>query len=217
MATKRQVPAERYDRDYLLSENTEGFREFREGALSFIKQQQLQKLELTPGTRLLEVGFGGGEFLYHCARLGARVSGIDYSPAALEIGKETMVEFPDADLRVADCKALPFEDDSFERVYSGDVLEHQDIDDGVVMLREIRRVLEPGGFLFLHTAPNTETLHRRPGFWVSLPYDFHWHIEILPRLTRVAGFEWGTGFYINPTAPEDAARFLRDARIPPID
>lgn len=39
---------------------------------------------------------------------------------------------------------------------------------------------------------------------------YHWHVEIIPKLTRVAGFEWGTGFYINPTAPEDAARFLRE-------
>ncbi len=51
----------------------------------------------------------------------------------------------------------------------------------------------------------------------SAPYQlqegqrFHWHIEILPRLTTVAGFEWGTGFYINPTPPEDAAEYLRKA------
>jgi len=39
---------------------------------------------------------------------------------------------------------------------------------------------------------------------------FHWHIEIMPRLTIMAGFELGTGFYINPTAPEMAAQVLRD-------
>jgi hypothetical protein len=33
----------------------------------------------------------------------------------------------------------------------------------------------------------------------------------MPRLTQVAGFEWGSGFYINPVIPEEAARFLRDA------
>lgn len=63
----------------------------------------------------------------------------------------------------------------------------------------------------LHTAPNTGTVSpRRPGYWETLEYDFHWHIEIIPRLTRVAGFEWGTGFYINPTPPEDAAEYLRN-------
>ena len=41
---------------------------------------------------------------------------------------------------------------------------------------------------------------------------YHWHIEVMPKLTKVAGFEWGTGFYINPTPPEEAARFLREAK-----
>jgi UDPglucose--hexose-1-phosphate uridylyltransferase len=39
---------------------------------------------------------------------------------------------------------------------------------------------------------------------------YHWHVEIIPKLIKVAGFEWGTGFYINPTTPEDAAHFLRE-------
>jgi UDPglucose--hexose-1-phosphate uridylyltransferase len=42
---------------------------------------------------------------------------------------------------------------------------------------------------------------------------YHWHIEMMPKLTKVAGFEWGTGFYINPTPPEEAARFLREAQV----
>jgi UDPglucose--hexose-1-phosphate uridylyltransferase len=54
--------------------------------------------------------------------------------------------------------------------------------------------------LILHTAPLAEP---------DLPY-YHWHLEIMPKLTRVAGFEIGSGFYINPTPPEDAAQFLRD-------
>jgi UDPglucose--hexose-1-phosphate uridylyltransferase len=42
---------------------------------------------------------------------------------------------------------------------------------------------------------------------------FHWHFEIMPRLTYVAGFERGSGFYINPTPPEEAAQYLREAEI----
>ncbi|MGH7275160.1 MAG: galactose-1-phosphate uridylyltransferase, partial [Nitrospiria bacterium] len=42
---------------------------------------------------------------------------------------------------------------------------------------------------------------------------YHWHLEIMPRLTNVAGFERGTGFYINPTPPEEAAKFLREVEI----
>jgi UDPglucose--hexose-1-phosphate uridylyltransferase len=42
---------------------------------------------------------------------------------------------------------------------------------------------------------------------------YHWHIELIPKLTRTAGFEWGTGFYINPTSPEEAAQVLRAVRM----
>ena len=38
---------------------------------------------------------------------------------------------------------------------------------------------------------------------------FHWHIELMPKLIRVAGFEWGSGFYFVPTPPEQAAKYLR--------
>jgi len=42
---------------------------------------------------------------------------------------------------------------------------------------------------------------------------YHWHIEVMPRLTRVAGFERGTGFYICPIPPEMTAAFLREVDI----
>ena len=42
---------------------------------------------------------------------------------------------------------------------------------------------------------------------------YHWHLEIMPKLIRIAGFEWGSGFYINPTSPEEAAKFLREAKV----
>ena len=58
-------------------------------------------------------------------------------------------------------------------------------------------------------------IHTAPFDTQPLPH-YHWHIEIIPRLTRVAGFEWGTGFYINPVAPEQAASYLRDTEIPPL-
>ena len=42
---------------------------------------------------------------------------------------------------------------------------------------------------------------------------FHWHFEIMPKLTSIAGFEWGSGFYINPTPPEDAAKYLQEVSL----
>lgn len=63
----------------------------------------------------------------------------------------------------------------------------------------------------LHTAPFRCTrLNRKAGYWRTIEHDYHWHLELTPRLTRIAGFEWGSGFYINTTSPEGAAKFLRD-------
>lgn len=62
----------------------------------------------------------------------------------------------------------------------------------------------------LHTAPFRR---QKQGYWKSIDHDYHWHIEIMPRLTKVAGFEWGTGFYICPLPPEDAAKFLKQVEV----
>ena len=66
----------------------------------------------------------------------------------------------------------------------------------------------------LRDPPYSYALHTAPLRATELAH-FHWHLELLPKLTRVAGFEWGTGFFINPTPPEEAARFLRDGAPPP--
>jgi UDPglucose--hexose-1-phosphate uridylyltransferase len=67
------------------------------------------------------------------------------------------------------------------------------------VLRRLDRALEqPPYSLVIHTAP------------VADDHDFyHWHVEILPRVTRTGSLEWATGFHMNPTRPEDAAHFLR--------
>jgi len=71
-------------------------------------------------------------------------------------------------------------------------------------LRRMDRILlRPAYNFILHTSP----LHEKTGDF------YHWHIELIPKLTQVAGFEWGTGFYINPVKPEESATFLRDAAI----
>jgi len=68
------------------------------------------------------------------------------------------------------------------------------------VLRRVDRVLgEPAYNFMLHTAPFREAQLE----------SFHWHLEVIPKLTRVAGFEWGSGFFINPVPPEDAAEALR--------
>lgn len=66
----------------------------------------------------------------------------------------------------------------------------------------------------LHRAPYNLVFQIAPQVWKRDPTPFfHWRLEILPRVTSFAGFEWGTGFYINPTPPESAARMLRKALV----
>ena len=142
-------------KEYFLDINVEGYEEYKRGGLSFVKTKQVDMLALKEGLSLLEVGFGRGELLYNCAKKGVKVTGIDCAHAALEIARETLRAFPKADLQVADCRELPFQDNSFERVFSGDVIEHLYYEGGVQMLKEMYRVLKPGGFMLLHTAPNT--------------------------------------------------------------
>jgi UDPglucose--hexose-1-phosphate uridylyltransferase len=68
------------------------------------------------------------------------------------------------------------------------------------VIRQIEHVLDrPAYNYIIHTAP----LNVPP-----LTY-YHWHIEIIPRRSRIAGFEWGTGFYINHTPPEVAAARMK--------
>lgn len=77
------------------------------------------------------------------------------------------------------------------------------------MLKKLRKLLkEPPYNFFIHTAPNRVP---RRNHWHTLGDDFHWHIEVIPRLLRRSGFEWGSGFYILPTSPEDATKYLREA------
>ncbi len=68
--------------------------------------------------------------------------------------------------------------------------------------------------LALRRPPYNIVLHTSPCNDWEEPRHFHWHMELMPKLTKVAGFEWGTGFYINPTPPEEAAAFLRGVSLP---
>jgi len=63
----------------------------------------------------------------------------------------------------------------------------------------------------LNNPPYNYLIHTSPLNVRSLDH-YHWHFEIIPRITRVAGFEWGSGFYINTVPPEQAASFLREVR-----
>ena len=84
--------------------------------------------------------------------------------------------------------------------------------EGIELLAEILRETLRRINVALARPPYNIVFHTGPLATPELEF-FHWHLEIMPRLTHVAGFERGSGFYINPTPPEEAAAFLRDVEV----
>lgn len=113
---------------------------------------------------------------------------------------EHFVSFvPYAAIQPFECWVLPRAHSAFFH----DLTKNQVSDLAEVMHETVSRISDvlddPPFNWMIHTTPLRE---KNETF-------YHWHIEIIPKTTRQAGFEWGTGFYINPLAPEEAAKFLQ--------
>jgi len=87
-------------------------------------------------------------------------------------------------------------------------IQKTEVDELGTLLKTILMKLE----LALDRPAYNYIIHTSPFDTQALPH-YHWHMEIIPRLTRVAGFEWGTGFYINAVPPEQSAEFLREIEV----
>lgn len=94
---------------------------------------------------------------------------------------------------------LPKQHFSHYETISDDLLQHL-----AVIMKEILSRIN----IALNHPPYNFVIHTFP-LQDDPDESYHWHIEFMPKLTRVAGFEWGTGFHINPTSPEDAAQYLK--------
>lgn len=102
---------------------------------------------------------------------------------------------------------FPFETWILPKSHQSSYIEMSD-DDYLVLARCMKDTLKRLK-IALNDPPFNFMIHTRPVSKKSQEY-YHWHIEIIPKLTKIAGFEWGSGFYINPTTPEEAAAYLKD-------
>jgi SAM-dependent methyltransferase len=139
-----------------------------------------EQLGSVKGLRVLEVACGRGGFVKELSRNGARVTGCDFSLAALCVGKKKLQALGNGSLAVliqGDAQALPFADESFDLVVSCETIEH--VPDARKALREMWRVARPGAKLFL-TTPNYANLMglydlyarvRHPGRQDDQPFD----------------------------------------------
>ena len=129
-----------------------------EGTREYFDQIERRRSELEPfipefadfdgasGKALLEIGVGLGTDFVRFARAGANVTGIDLTEHGVQlVRKRLALEGLDGDVRVADAESLPFEDASFDKVYSWGVLHHTPRTEQAV--QEAIRVLRPGGDL----------------------------------------------------------------------
>lgn len=100
----------------------------------------LAALEPLEGLQLIDVGCGSGLALTIAAERGAIVSGLDASEGLLDVAQDRL---PDADLRVGEIEALPYEPETFDRVSSFNVIQYAG--DPKVAVGELARVCRPGG------------------------------------------------------------------------
>ena len=102
-------------------------------------EEALRHVALEPGQLVLDIGCGVGAFLRLVADRGARPFGLDASEALIALARARV---PDADLRLGDMEALPYEDDTFDLVTGFNAFFFAN--DIVAALREARRVAKPG-------------------------------------------------------------------------
>jgi ubiquinone/menaquinone biosynthesis C-methylase UbiE len=153
-----------YSQDYFLTD-CDGHREYladKGVVLSDRLQTVWHHLRVEAGMRVLDLGCGRGEITVQCGLIGARAVGVDYSSDGIDLAREALqhAETLQRDmwrrphLAIGNAKLLPFRDNAFSRAVMSDLVEHLHPDELAIALREVYRVLAPGGRLLIHTMPN---------------------------------------------------------------
>lgn len=122
----------------------------------------------TKGSKLLDIGCGSGEIGKHYSDLGFQVVGVDFSDVAIDLSKKLGLNAMVMDVD----KGLEFDDNSFDIILAGDVMEH--VFDPIYVISEINRVLKPNG-----------------SFYATIPHDVHWKV----RIKTLFGYSFQEGVY----------------------
>jgi ubiquinone/menaquinone biosynthesis C-methylase UbiE len=205
----RQVDPALYTRAYFL-ESVQGHEDWERHQgrkLPLRLAEPLRRGRVEPGQRVLDVGTGRGEIALNCASLGADAVGIDYADPALDVAQEALRAYP-PDVRrrcrfvAMDAKHLDFADETFDRIFMLDVVEHLYPEELQLALREARRVMKPGALLVIHTEPNRNYVDLALPLYASRW--LHWLAEpVVVRLTgsRVPFSAYRDAMHINEQSP----------------
>jgi len=169
---------------------------------------QMVALPMIPMEVMMEIQVADQYYDYH-----DRCIFCDMIRQELNFGQRVVVETDDFLAFEPFAPKFPFETWVISKKHSRSFVE-----DAEEMIPGFVRVLQDSLLRIakcLNNPPYNYVLHTAP-FNTEKEHCFHWHLESLPRLTIAAGFEMGTGIYINATAPEDAAEHLRAAGEEPV-
>jgi ubiquinone/menaquinone biosynthesis C-methylase UbiE len=162
---KKSLPSTLYTEEYFLTA-CEGYDEFIESEGQHLSRRLKDAFAVAgveSGMCILDVGCGRGEIIRHCMSLGIDAYGIDYAEVATLMTRDVIALEQEAlqqeglvagGVCRSDAKMLPFPGGYFDRVLMFDVVEHLYPWELAEALRDVRRVLKPGGLLVVHTAPN---------------------------------------------------------------
>lgn len=175
----------------------EGYYRYRESTRDFRIEAELlyRLLRPGPGSRILEVGCGGGALLSFLEGKGHEAVGVDILEEAVRLAQ---MAAPSSRVLRARAEQLPFADASFDRVVSHHLVEH--LEDLGAALREWRRVLRPGGVLALCT-PNR--LYPSPRIFHDPGHVHIYDGEELRREVQAAGFTVEGCFTVFPHLLKD--------------
>jgi SAM-dependent methyltransferase len=191
-----------------MSESLSPFRKWRHriwGFNIFNRREWLAQraARLPRGSRVLDVGAGIGQYrplFAHC-----RYETQDFGQEPATIGTYTPLDYQ------SDITAIPVADGSFDAVVCTEVLEH--VPHPVEALKEMARILRPGGHLFL-TAPLGSNLHQEPYHFYG-GYTPHWYRRFLPENGfEIESMEANEGFF--SFFGQEAQRFVLILRGPEV-
>ena len=209
------VPPSLYDEKLLLTFAAGEHQAFLADGGRVLRPRLARSLELASvsrGATVVDIGCGRGESAAHAALQGARVMAVDFSLDALRMTRRTSRSVADGHgesgrraLNVApvaaEAASMPLTSGCADRVLILDVVEHLQPLQLASLLREVRRILAPGGLVVIHTLPNAWAL--------ALAYPaLRWLAPFLPAEPRS---EYERVVHVNEQSPRTMRRALEDA------